>query len=97
MKKTFIYTIPENKESILNEIDIMRQLDHPSVLKLNEVYEDSKHIHMLLPLLTGNELFMRMKQKNMFRESDAAKVMKNFLSALMYLQSKNIVHRDLKP
>ena len=86
-----------NKTSLLQEIDIMRQLDDPNVIGLEEVYEDKKFIHLLLPLLSGNELYVRMRQKCMFKEADARPVMKKFLSALVYLNSKGIVHRDLKP
>ena len=35
--------------------------------------------------------------KGLYKESDARPVMRNFISALEYLHSKNIVHRDLKP
>ena len=55
-----------NKTSLLQEIDIMRQLDDPNVISLEEVYEDKKFIHLLLPLLSGNELYVRMRQKCMF-------------------------------
>lgn len=62
-----------------------------------EVYESSKYIHLLLPYLEGGELFERIKAKGLYKESDAVKVMRNFLDALKYLAEKNIVHRDLKP
>ena len=75
----------------------MRSITHPNVLELFEVYEDKSYIHLLLPLLTGQELFMRMKQKCIFSESDALPIMRSILSALAYLHGQNIVHRDLKP
>ena len=62
----------------------MRSLDHPHVIKLYEVYESKKYIHLLLPLLK-DDLFARIKQKGLYNESDAVPVMQNFLSALAYL------------
>jgi serine/threonine protein kinase len=62
-----------------------------------EIYESSKYLHLLLPYLEGGELFERIKAKGLYKESDAVKVMRCFLSALEYLASKRIVHRDLKP
>jgi len=79
------------------EIDVLRALSHPNVIQLYEVYESGKYIHLLLPYLEGGELFERIKAKGLYKESDAAKVMMSFLSALKYLCSRNVVHRDLKP
>ena len=67
------------------------------MISLTEVYETTKYIHLLLPFLSGGELFEKIKSKGLYREGDARPVMKNFVSALGYLHSKNIVHRDLKP
>lgn len=75
----------------------MRNLDHPSIIKLYEVYESNKYIHLLCPLLDGGELFERIKSKGLYQEKDAAKVMKQILSALAFLSKQRIVHRDLKP
>lgn len=79
------------------EIQVLRHLDHPQIIKLYEVYESHKYIHLMLPFLEGGELFERIKSKERYKESDAAKVMFKFLSALDYLASKRVVHRDLKP
>lgn len=75
----------------------MRFIDHPNVIQLYEVYESTKYIHLLLPLLKGGELFKSIKARGLYKESDAAPVMRNFLSALAYLHENLIVHRDLKP
>jgi serine/threonine protein kinase len=72
-------------------------MEHPNCLVMYEIYESSKYLHLLLPYLEGGELFERIKAKGLYKESDAVKVMKCFLSALEYLASKRIVHRDLKP
>ena len=82
---------------VLQELELMRTLDHPNVIKLHEVYEDSKYIHLVMPLFKGQELYSRMKKKCLYKESDAVPVMRNFLSALAYLHENSIVHRDLKP
>ena len=36
-----------------NEIEIMRSLTHPNIIKLYEVYEGEEHIYFVLDLLTG--------------------------------------------
>lgn len=61
------------------------------------MYESPKYIHLVCEYLAGGELFERIRQKCKYRESDAAKVMQLFLSALSYLEELKVVHRDLKP
>ena len=65
----------------------MRMTKHHGILELHEVYEDKLYIHLVLPLLTGDELYRRMKQRNIVRETDAVPIMKNLLKALEYLHS----------
>ena len=75
----------------------MRSLNHPNVISMHEVYETTKYIHLMLPLLKGGELFSRVRTARLFKEKNAQSFMRNFLSALAYLHKKLIVHRDLKP
>lgn len=82
---------------LLSEIDIMRACDHPNVIKLYEVYEAEKHVHLVMEVLDGGELFNRIRNKGTYTEADAIKVMTNILDALAYLHRLGIVHRDLKP
>ena len=70
---------------MLNEIEVMRFLNHPNVINLYEVYETSKYVHLLLPYLEGSELFTRINKKGLYKESDAVPIMRNFVSALAYL------------
>ena len=43
--------------ALTNEIDVLRQLDHPYVMTLLDTYEDKRHIHLVSPLYDGGELF----------------------------------------
>lgn len=97
LRKQALYKSKRNIQYLLTEIDILRKIEHPNVIKLEETYETSKFIHLLLPYLSGGELYERIKNNGLYRESDAKPLMHNFVSALEYLHSKNIVHRDLKP
>lgn len=76
---------------------IMRACDHENVIKLFEVYEADKHVHLVLEVLEGGELLNRIRNKGSYTEADAIKLMRNILKAMAYLHSKGIVHRDLKP
>lgn len=47
------------KESIMNEIAIMKELDHPNILKIIEYYESDRSLYLITEELGGGELFDR--------------------------------------
>lgn len=51
------------KKSISKEILILKLLNGDEIIKLHEVYEDKKHIYLVLDGLNGGELFDRIIQK----------------------------------
>ncbi|CDO62527.1 calcium-dependent protein kinase 3 [Plasmodium reichenowi] len=79
------------------EIDIMKNLDHPNVVKLLETFEDSNQIYLVMELCTGGELFDKIVKKGCFVETFASFIMKQIFSVLNYLHIRNICHRDIKP
>lgn len=81
---------------IENEIKILRQCDHPNVLKLETVFEDENHFHIVMELVNGGDLFSRVIGKQALTESEAHHIFVQLLEAVKHLHSKNIVHRDIK-
>jgi len=90
-------------EVLKREIALLQECNHPNIIKLVEVHEDQKYLHLITELCTGGELFDRIIQKTQsdeghFSERDAAKLIQCILDAIMYCHDqKGIVHRDLKP
>lgn len=87
----------KEKARFFQEIDILRQLDHPNIVRLYEVFQDEKRYYLVTELCTGGELFDEITNRSHFSEQDAAVILKQVLSAVKYCHTKNIVHRDLKP
>jgi serine/threonine protein kinase len=90
----------ENKRTfstLFNEITVLRDLDHDSVIKMYEVYESTKYVHLILEYLKGGELFLKIKRNGCFNEGVACDIMKELLIAIEYIHSKSVIHRDLKP
>jgi serine/threonine protein kinase len=79
------------------EIDILKKVDHPNVIKLHEVQQTKDRLYLIMELVTGGELFDRIVEKEAYSELDAAKVVLRIVNALDYLHKEGIVHRDLKP
>jgi calcium-dependent protein kinase len=89
-------------EVLRQEVDIMKELDHPNIIKLIDTHEDDTYLHLITELCLGGELFDRIILKTQspegkFSEKDASKLIASILDAIRYCHSKNIVHRDLKP
>eukprot|EP00930_Biecheleria_cincta_P018147 TRINITY_DN1422_c0_g2_i1.p1 TRINITY_DN1422_c0_g2~~TRINITY_DN1422_c0_g2_i1.p1 ORF type:complete len:474 (+),score=104.49 TRINITY_DN1422_c0_g2_i1:286-1707(+) len=82
------------------EIEIQQILDHPNIVKLYEVFKDSRRYYLVMELCTGGELFDRIVtvyENGSFSERDAANYMQQILAAIRYLHSKHYAHRDIKP
>eukprot|EP00485_Elphidium_margaritaceum_P003987 CAMPEP_0202687004 /NCGR_PEP_ID=MMETSP1385-20130828/2726_1 /ASSEMBLY_ACC=CAM_ASM_000861 /TAXON_ID=933848 /ORGANISM="Elphidium margaritaceum" /LENGTH=326 /DNA_ID=CAMNT_0049341709 /DNA_START=77 /DNA_END=1057 /DNA_ORIENTATION=+ len=83
-----------------DEIQILRKLnDHAHVIKLHDVFDNGKHVFMVLELCQKRDLFDALiaSPDNVFSERKAAQIVYDIAHGLQYLHSHFVVHRDLKP
>jgi calcium-dependent protein kinase len=66
----------KEKLRFFSEIDILRQLDHPSIVRLYEIFQDDKRYYLVQELCTGGELFEEITKRSFFSEQDAANIIK---------------------
>ena len=101
--KTIKKELVDDPTNLRREIDLLRSVEHPNIIKFRDVYEDEQNIHLVTELCTGGELYDRVldyaeSDQGHFSEEDAAILIRDILDALRYLHDKcHIVHRDLKP
>jgi len=82
---------------LAREIEIMKRVSHPNVLKLFEVFETDETISLVMELVTGGELFYKIVEKGNYSEKEAANIVKQMIQGVEYLHGEGICHRDLKP
>jgi len=87
----------EETNKLIAEVQILTTLDHANIMKIFEMFEDKNKYYIVSEFLEGGELFDRIIQNDHFSEKEAAKVIREVLSAVAYCHKHNIVHRDLKP
>ena len=92
---------PKAKKYLDNEILILKEVDHPNIIKLYEVKETTQFFYLIMELCNGGSLSDRLeehikKYKRPFSEETVQYLMKQIMSAINYLHLKNILHRDIK-
>jgi len=88
----------KGKEKMLeDEIRIMKQCNHPNIVKLFDDYHGEKEIYLLMELIPGGDLFDAISTAVKFSEEVAANYVHDICSSLYYLHKRKIIHRDLKP
>ena len=87
----------DEKRMLFNEINNLKDLDHPNILKMYEFFEDEKRYYIVTDICKGGELFDEIVARGKFSERDAAMLLKQILGCINYCHQNNIVHRDLKP
>mmetsp|Transcript_6332 Transcript_6332/g.6586 ORF Transcript_6332/g.6586 Transcript_6332/m.6586 type:complete len:535 (+) Transcript_6332:39-1643(+) len=99
MKKIFSSSNkdPEKEKDILNEIEMLKSLDHPNIVKVFEFYNTKEGYYIITEYCKGGELFDKILETAPIAEDAAAYMMYQILSAVFYCHNLNIIHRDLKP
>lgn len=74
-------------ESIMNEIFVLSELDHPNIIRIFEYYESENSLYIVTEYFDGGELFDKISEKENFCENEARKIMRQILSAVGYMHS----------
>jgi len=81
---------------IENELEILRRIKHPNIVKLIEEYKTEDYVYLIMEFLKAGDLLDDVTAKKKYTEKEAAHMVYNLTSAVAYLHAHEIVHRDVK-
>jgi len=79
-------------DELRNEIEILKSLDHPHIVRPIESFIHRHQLFIVMELCDGGDLYSR----DPYTEEDAARIVGSIVNAVSYMHRRNIVHRDLK-
>uniref|UniRef100_U3JUH0 non-specific serine/threonine protein kinase n=1 Tax=Ficedula albicollis TaxID=59894 RepID=U3JUH0_FICAL len=85
-----------NLEKIYREVQIMKMLDHPHIIKLYQVMETKSMLYLVTEFAKNGEIFDYLASHGRLSEAEARRKFWQILSAVEYCHGRKIVHRDLK-
>merc|ERR1712137_453828 len=87
-------------DMVKEEIDRLKTLDHPAILRLFEYYVEEGSFHLVMDLLPQGRLLdaliTRHKTRNLWDESWIADTFQQMCEGICYAHAKGVMHKDIK-
>nr|XP_020747358.1 NUAK family SNF1-like kinase 2 isoform X1 [Odocoileus virginianus texanus] len=81
---------------IRREIEIMSSLNHPHIIAIHEVFENSSRIVIVMEYASRGDLYDHISERQRLSEREARHFFRQIVSAVQYCHQNGVVHRDLK-
>ncbi|KAL4571754.1 hypothetical protein LXL04_018519 [Taraxacum kok-saghyz] len=86
------------EESLMSEIDILSNINHPNIIRLHDMIKEPGKIHLVLEYCKGGDLSMFIQRRQgRIPKSTSLHLMQQLAAGLKVLRDNQIIHRDLKP
>ena len=98
VKKMCIDDSKSKYNKTIKEINLLKNLDHPNIVKYYDYFQEENYIYLMMEYLDGCTLKQYIQNNQNITEDDARIIIKQLLTALSYLHyTCDICHRDIKP
>lgn len=88
---------PEVQRFARSEHELLKSLNHPSVLKSYCMFEDADELWICLELCETGCVRSYVQENGPFTECAAKPLIRQLIEGVDFLHNKRIVHRDIKP
>ena len=82
--------------SLIDEIEILKNLEHPNIMKVYESFVDDHNYYIVSELCDQGHLLNKLEKLGKMDQIVVKFLMDQIFNAVAYLHSKNIMHGDLK-
>jgi len=65
-----------DEKRLKTEVAILKQVKHPNIVCLKDLYETPQNLYLIMELVTGGELFDKIVEKGQYTEKEAATTVK---------------------
>lgn len=86
----------KNQGKMFFEFQLLKNIDHPHIIRVFEVYNDQKNFYLITEFCEGGDIFSMIQKADNFNEKIASRIMKQIVNAVLYCHINGIVHRDIK-
>ena len=86
----------ESEQELKNEIEILKNIDHPNIMKIYEFFEDENNIYLINEFCGGGDVANLHDKYGIFPEFLLKFIMSQVFLAISFLHSNKVVHGDIK-
>mmetsp|Transcript_17152 Transcript_17152/g.2831 ORF Transcript_17152/g.2831 Transcript_17152/m.2831 type:complete len:142 (-) Transcript_17152:975-1400(-) len=84
-------------DKVKREIKILRLFQHPNIIRLYDVIENTKKISLVMEYLPGGELYNLIERRGKLSEDEARSYFQQIICGIEYCHRHRVTHRDIKP
>uniref|UniRef100_A0A0R3S4B0 non-specific serine/threonine protein kinase n=1 Tax=Elaeophora elaphi TaxID=1147741 RepID=A0A0R3S4B0_9BILA len=88
--------LADDLSKIEREINILKNLDHPHIVKLYEIINTDQFLYVVMEYASNGELFELLMKRGHVTENEARRLFQQISAAVAYCHARGVVHRDLK-
>ena len=85
-----------NHSKLIDEIKILKKLDHPNIMKIYEFFFDDKNFYIISDFCDQGDLLGKLEKLGTMNEIVVKFLMGQIFNAVAYLHSKKVLHGDIK-